>query len=138
MYTLSLLSYLLLTLSSSARYLLPRKSTSPIAYNPYIVCNGVSPSHAEGLPITYSEQTYRNRLDLCSAAHGARYNVACFCSTPNGRVHCDRNIADPPLWNTQCMSTYEDIVHHYELMGFRDGLVPLPQLCEIICHCTAT
>ena len=115
----------------------PRKKYTPGAYDPYMICDLPGPTHAEGLPAEYREEVYAELISLCSLAHGARQNVGCFCSTPNGRVHCNHHIADQSLWQANYFPTDDDVIHQLELEGYMNGEVTFPEYCQEGCNCVS-
>ena len=133
----------LLCLSSNvivkSSHLIPRKSITSHTYDPHIICDGSGPSHAEGLPLVYSEIVYKELLLLCSATHGARQNVGCFCTTSSGLVHCESSFADPDLWTARYTPTSShrtnSLSQALEAIGFPDGQIPFPLFCSILCQC---
>ena len=113
-----------------------RKSTSQELYDPFIICEGNGPKHAEGLPPAYSEDDYALNTYLCSAAHGVpRHNVGCACTRSGADVHCSENIADPDLWNAIYHPTDPEEVQDALERGFSNMMVPFPDHCWANCVC---
>ena len=114
----------------------PRKTTSAHSYDPYIICDLIGPTHAEGLPGAYNHQVYAELLSLCSSAHGARQNVGCFCSSSTGQVHCDPHLAERDLWEAHYSPEDEAVIHRFEVAGIPWGEMAFPDLCQHGCECT--
>ena len=112
-----------------------RKQATSLPYDPHIICDRMGPTHSEGLPPAYNEQVYAELISLCSFVHGARENVGCFCSTANGNVHCDPQLADSNLWEARFTPQGDDIIRQFEAMGSPNGNRGFPQLCESGCEC---
>ncbi|KAI9757588.1 MAG: hypothetical protein M4579_003400 [Chaenotheca gracillima] len=86
-----------LSLVFGAPSLIPRKR-----FDPYIVCQGDVPGPAAGWPANYGPNNYTSNMDLCSGANGIPHiNVGCICTTSQGQLHCDEDVADPNLYYKQ-------------------------------------
>ena len=124
------------TINVNASHLVPRKSRSSEAYDPYIICEGNGPNHDEGLPYAYSLEDYQYNLDLCSAAHGVpSHNVGCACSQARGNVRCEESLADPHLWNAVYRSSDPLDIDDAVDRGFANGAMPFWEHCWANCLC---